>query len=78
MNRPTHFSALIGLLLMLIPAFAFAQGVTTSSIVGRVTDANGEALIGANVIATHLPLGSVYGNAMDLFGYYCILGMRVG
>ncbi|MDP4712305.1 MAG: carboxypeptidase regulatory-like domain-containing protein [Saprospiraceae bacterium] len=78
MNRPTHFSALIGLLLMLVPAFVFAQGVTTSSIVGRITDANGEALIGANILVTHLPSGTVYGNATDLDGYYRIPGMRVG
>lgn len=56
----------------------FGQGVTTSSMNGRVTDDKGEALIGANVIATHVPSGTTYGNATDLDGYYRIPGMRVG
>ena len=57
---------------------AMAQGVTTSSLSGRILDANGEALIGANVLAVHTPSGTVYGNSTDLDGYYRIPGMRVG
>ena len=55
-----------------------AQGVTTASIFGRVVDATGEPLIGANVAALHEPSGTLYGNATDLDGYYRIPGMRVG
>ena len=57
---------------------AFAQGVTTSYLNGRITDTNGEPLIGANVLATHTPSGSVYGNSTDLDGFFRIPGMRVG
>jgi hypothetical protein len=57
---------------------AMAQGVTTSALGGRILDANGEALIGANVLAVHTPSGTVYGNSTDLEGYYRIPGMRVG
>ncbi|MBK8044125.1 MAG: carboxypeptidase regulatory-like domain-containing protein [Haliscomenobacter sp.] len=78
MNRSRLFNALFALFLLLAPAFVFAQGVTTSSIVGRVTDPSGEPLIGANVVATHVPSGTVYGIATDLDGSYRIPGMRVG
>ena len=55
-----------------------AQGVTTSSVAGRVKDSNGEFLVGANIQAEHLPSGSLYGNSTDDGGYFRIPGMRVG
>ena len=55
-----------------------AQGVTTSSMSGKITDTNGEPLIGANIAAVHGPSGSLYGTATDLEGNYRIPGMRVG
>jgi len=55
-----------------------AQGVTTSSISGRVKDSKGEALVGANIQAEHLPSGSLYGNSTDEGGYFRVPGMRVG
>ncbi|MEO0555175.1 MAG: TonB-dependent receptor [Bacteroidota bacterium] len=57
---------------------AFGQGVTTSSMNGKVTDSNGEALPGATVIAVHAPSGTQYGNVTDLEGFYRIPNMRVG
>ena len=63
----------------LMAGFAvFGQGVTTSSINGRITDNSGEPLIGANVLATHTPSGTNYGNSTDLDGFFRIPGMRVG
>ncbi len=57
---------------------AFAQGVTTASINGVVTDTKGEALPGATVIAVHKPSGSQYGNVTGNDGYFRLSNMRVG
>ncbi len=57
---------------------SFAQGVTTSSIFGQVTDQDGTELIGANVTALHVPSGTLYGNSTDASGFYRIPNMRVG
>ena len=70
-------------LALLLVAFSFtmalAQGVTTSSMDGRILDkVSGEPLIGANVVAVHVPTGSAYGNSTNLDGIYRISNMRVG
>jgi outer membrane receptor for ferrienterochelin and colicin len=57
---------------------AMAQGVTTSSINGQVTDTNGEPLIGANIFAVHTPTGATYGNSTNIDGLYRIANMKVG
>ena len=71
------------LLAVLLLAFsvqfgAIAQGVTTSSLFGKIVDQSGEALIGANVFAIHTPSGTSYGVATDLDGFFRIPNMRVG
>jgi hypothetical protein len=58
--------------------FALQAQVTTSSMVGKVTDEKGEELIGATVIATHIPSGTQYGTTTSNNGRFSILGMRVG
>ncbi|MCX8491527.1 MAG: carboxypeptidase regulatory-like domain-containing protein [Cyclobacteriaceae bacterium] len=67
-----------------------AQGVTTASISGKVTGTKtsmsaeqrttsaGEALPGANVVATHLPSGTVYGTSTRADGGYSIPNVRIG
>ncbi len=56
-----------------------AQGVTTGSIFGKLTDkSTGEPLIGATVQAVHTPSGTTYGNITDVDGFFRLPGMRVG
>lgn len=55
----------------------FSQGITTSSINGKVLD--GETpLLGANIVATHVPSGTQYGTISDMDGLFRIPNMRVG
>ncbi|MHA7056709.1 TonB-dependent receptor [Aquimarina sp. M1] len=56
----------------------FAQGITKSSMNGKVTDNTGAALPGANVIATHTPSGTKYAAITDFDGFYRIANMRTG
>uniref|UniRef100_UPI00404769BD TonB-dependent receptor n=1 Tax=Algoriphagus sp. TaxID=1872435 RepID=UPI00404769BD len=65
-------------LLVLSSGLAMSQGVTTSGITGTVTEANGQPLPGANVVATHLPSGTRYGAVSNVEGKYSIPGMRIG
>src|SRR5688572_14771213 len=57
---------------------SFGQGTTSSEMRGIVTDVNGDPLIGANVVAVHLPSGTTFGTATGLDGNYQLPGMRVG
>ncbi len=69
---------LITLSFLLFSLSVFAQGVTTASMSGKITDANGEPLIGATVVAVHTPSGSQYGTATRVDGGYTLPAMRVG
>lgn len=68
---------LLGLFLIL-GVGVYGQGLTTSSMSGKITDNTGEPLPGANVIAVHTPTGTKYGVVTDFDGYYRISNMRVG
>lgn len=70
-------------LLILALIFGFsnalvAQGVTTSGLQGTIIDSTGETLIGANIVAVHLPSGTTYGTSADINGSFRIPNMRVG
>jgi len=78
MRHSDHSWSKLLLVTILFPVLIFGQGVTTSSMRGYVTGADGSGLEGANVIATHLPSGTVYGAAAAEGGIYTILNMRVG
>jgi len=74
-----HYKKLLLLTcLWTLALFTAAGQVTTSSLVGTVTDANGQPLVGATVKATHLPSGTVYGTVTQANGTFAIQGMRVG
>ena len=62
---------------MLVSVVSFAQ-VTTSSLGGRIVDANGEPVIGAAVVAKHAQTGATYGAVTNENGRYAIHGMRTG
>ena len=64
----TAFKSLLLAFTMLIAGtVAFAQ-VTTSALSGRVTESNGDAVIGAAVLATHEPSGTVDGGVTNTDG----------
>ena len=68
------FAALVA---VLVGITAFAQ-VTTSSLNGKVTDANGAPVPGAAVVAVHTPSGTQYYSVVNAEGRYAINGMRSG
>lgn len=63
--------------LVLVSLSTFSQ-ITTSKIKGTVTDNQGEALFGANVIVLHVPTGTVSGAVAQDNGKYTIPNLRVG
>ena len=68
----------LAIVAVLSATMAFSQGVTTASLGGKVTDTNGEPLIGATILAVHVPSNTTYGAAADFDGFYRISGMRTG
>jgi hypothetical protein len=52
--------------------------VTTSTLSGKITEADGQPLPGATIVATHVPSGTLYGAAANTQGFYSIQGMRPG
>jgi hypothetical protein len=55
----------------------FAQ-ITTSSVSGVVKSTTDESLVGASVVATHLPSGTKYSTTSRAGGVFAIGNMRVG
>jgi hypothetical protein len=66
------------LLFALLPSLLYAQGVTTSSMSGIVTDRDGNPLADATVTAVHLPSNTSYRAIVRPGGAYTIPNMRIG
>ncbi len=67
----------LAVVFLLMMTTALTAQITTSSMSGRVSDAEG-AVIGATVIATHQSSGTTYGTVTNLEGRFNLNGMRVG
>ena len=76
--RRCRFLCVALLILVASSSAVWAQGVTTATIRGFVTDASGEPLPGANVVAVHEPSGTEYGVSTRGTGTYTIQNARVG
>ena len=61
-----------------ITVSGFAQGVTKSSINGRILDNTSQPLPGANIVMLHVPSGSSYAAITDMDGFYRISNMKPG
>jgi hypothetical protein len=74
MKKQLLFSLLITVLSVIT---GFSQ-VTTSKIQGIVSDENSQGLYGANVVAKHLPTGTVSGTMTLESGRFSLQNLRVG
>ncbi|HMY83139.1 MAG: TonB-dependent receptor [Saprospiraceae bacterium] len=72
-----NFKSTLIAMLMFCVSGLMAQ-VTTSGMSGVVKDASGQLMIGASVILTHVPSGTVYGTVTLEDGRYSLLNLRVG
>jgi len=76
MRKLTQFFMMVALGLFLAGT-SMAQ-VTTSGMNGKVTGPDGNVLIGATVVAIHVPTGTQFGGISDGEGYYRLPNMDVG
>lgn len=70
-------AVLVFSLVLMTGISSFAQ-ITTASISGKVSEQNGESILGVAVLATHTPSGSAYWAVTNTDGRYTIQGMRTG
>lgn len=62
----------------MLPVFLFAQGVTTGSIAGKVSNEKNEILTGAVISAEHTPSGSKYITVTQKDGTFNLPNVRIG
>lgn len=74
-----HLLRLLAFVLLGVCYTGLDAQVTTSGINGTITDAaTKETLIGASVVAKHIPTGTVYGVATNVKGNFNLQGLRPG
>ncbi len=84
MRRRLHVHSGFGLLavsaalLLAATGTVHAQGVTTGGVEGVVHSQTGAPLVGAAILATHVPSGTEYRTVSRTGGVFTIPGMRVG
>ncbi len=76
--RQNLLKSIIWIFLLGIQVTLANAQVTTSSMQGTVIDSNGDALPGANIVATHEPSGTRYGAVSNLDGRFTLSNMRIG
>lgn len=76
MLKQLHSLFLLSLFSILCTLSAVAQ-ITTASMSGKV-QSNGEAVIGATIVAVHEPSGTTYGTVTNVDGRFDLQGMRTG
>ncbi|MDQ4120103.1 MAG: carboxypeptidase regulatory-like domain-containing protein [Acidobacteriota bacterium] len=78
MTKKTFMHLMLGAILTGIFSLSVTAQVTTSEMVGRVTDAQEKPLPGVTVEAVHVPSGTNYTAVTNEAGRFTIPGMRVG
>ena len=73
-----NFKNLLLVALFFATATVLGQGVTTSSMSGKIIDEKSESLPGAAIVAIHTPTGTQYGTDTDFDGFFRISNMKVG
>ncbi len=76
MRKTTQILMLV-VLGMFLAGTSYAQ-VTTSGMNGKVTGPDGDGLIGATVVAIHVPTGTQFGGISDAEGFFRLPNMDVG
>ncbi|MGH7694887.1 MAG: carboxypeptidase-like regulatory domain-containing protein, partial [Gemmatimonadaceae bacterium] len=74
--RKSH--ALLFSVLLLLPAVAHSQGVTTAALAGVITGEDAIGLARVNVLAMHVPSGTQYRALTTTLGAYNLPNLRVG
>src|SRR5688572_25697190 len=76
--KPMNMRFILIAIGLFITSLSWGQGTTSSDMRGKVTSTDGTALIGAIVVAVHMPSGTNFGTATDVEGNYQLPGMKVG
>jgi carboxypeptidase family protein len=66
------------MLFFLLPAVAFGQTATTGAFAGSVVDADGNSVLGAEVVIVHNPTGTIFTTLTRSNGQFRVPAVRVG